>query len=138
MLFTNFYHIFSNHNSLFSYSRFVRLITKKNLLNSTNILFLSFYILVDGKIRRRRQYHYNNYGNYAIDPPVASYYGTSGGGSYTGNGQQGNRFIVGGVAYQYPPAVNVMNSGQYNPQQYNAYLSASDSDYYCKSINNIL
>ncbi len=88
-------------------------------------------ILVDGKIRRRRQYHYN-YGNYALDPPVASYYGTSGGGSYTGNGQRYNRLIVGGVAYQFPTPVNVMSAGQYNPEEYNAYPPGSDGDYYCK------
>lgn len=96
-------------------------------------------ILVDAKNRRRRrrQLRYNNYGNYAVDPAVVSYYGSSGGGSYTGNNQQNNRFIVGGVAYQYPTPVNVMSGGSYNPQQYNAYPSGSDG-YYCKKINNIL
>lgn len=92
------------------------------------------FILVDGnsKTRRRRQYRYNNYGSYALDPAVASYYGSSGGGSYTGNNQQNNRFIVGGVAYQYPTPVNVMSGGSYNPQEYNAYPPGSDGYYYRK------
>jgi hypothetical protein len=104
-------------------------------LHSTRLFFFFFVILVDGKIRRRRQYLYNNYGSYVIDPAV---YGTSGGGSYTGNNQQYNRFYVGGVAYQYPTPVNVMSGGSYNPQQYNAYPPGSDGYYYRKKIKNIL
>ena len=87
-------------------------------------------VLVDGRIRRRRQFTYTNYGSVALDPAVASYYSLSGAGSYTGNNAQPNRFIVGGVAYQYPTPVNVMSGGSYNPQQYNAYPSGSDGNYY--------
>lgn len=83
--------------------------------------------LVECRIRRRRQYISNNYGAYAIDPPVASFYGTGGGGSYTGNSQNSNRFIVGGVAYQYPTPVNVMSGGSYNPREYNAWPSGADA-----------
>jgi len=122
---------------LFSYSRFVLLITKK-IYWILQIFSSYLCILVDGKIRRRRQYYYNNYGNYALDPPVASYYGTSGAGIYTGNGQENNRLIVGGVAYRYPTPVNVMSGGQYNPQDYNTYLTGSDAAYYCEWINDIL
>ncbi len=136
ILFTNFVHIFSNHYSLFSYSRFVLLITNKIYWIFYKSFLLIFLILVDGKIRRRRQY--SNYGIYSLDPSVIAYYGASGGGSYTGNGQQGNRLIVGGVAYQYPTPVNVMSSGQYNPGEYNAYPPGSDGYYYRKKINNIL
>jgi len=91
--------------------------------------------LVDAKrVRRRRQYQSNNYGSYAIDPAVVSYYGANGGGSYTGNNQNQNRFIVGGVVYQFPTPVNVMSGGSYNPQQYNAYPPGSDGHYYRKTI----
>ena len=93
---------------------------------------------MDGKIRRRRQYTYNNYGSYALDPAVIAYYGTSGGGSYTGNSAQNNRFIVGGVVYQYPTPVNVMSAGSYNPQQYNSYPTAADGSYYRKWCKRIL
>jgi hypothetical protein len=118
---------------LFTYSRSGFFNYKKSIeFYKTFLLF--FLILVDGKIRRRRQYLHNNYGSYVIDPPV---YGTSGGGSYTGNNQN-NRFIVGGVAYQYPTPVNVMSGGSYNPQQYNAYPAGSDGYYYRKSIKDIL
>ncbi|CAF1152098.1 unnamed protein product [Adineta steineri] len=58
-----------------------------------------------------------------------------GGGSYTGNSQQNNRFIVGGVVYQYPTPVNVMSGGSYDSQQYNAYLGGSDSAYYYNMNN---
>ncbi len=113
---------------MFFYSRFVVLIAKFSS---------DFSVLVDGKIRRRRQYLSNNYGAYAFDPAVVSYYGNSGGGIYTGNSQQSNRFIVGGVAYQYPTPVNVMSGGSYNPQEYNVFPSGSDGYYYGKRINNI-
>jgi hypothetical protein len=115
----------------------VLLITKK--IDSILQIFSScLFILVDGKIRRRRQYLYNNYGSYALDPAVASYYGTSGGGSYTGNSQYQDRLIIGGVAYRYPTPVNVMSGGSYNPQEYNAYPPGSDGYYYSKRKNDIL
>jgi hypothetical protein len=76
-------------------------------------------ILVEGKIRRRRQDYSNNYGR------------------YTGNDQQNNRFIVGGAVYQYPTAVNVINAGSYNPQQYDTYPDGG-RDYYSKRIISIL
>jgi hypothetical protein len=137
ILFTNFVHIFSNHYSLFSYSRFVLLITNKIYCIFYKSFLLIFLILVDGKIRRRRQYLYNNYGSYAIDPAVASYYGT-GGGSYTGYSQQNNRLYIGGVAYQYPTPVNVFSGGSYNPQEYNAYPPGSDGYYYGKRKKDVL
>ncbi|CAF0900621.1 unnamed protein product [Adineta ricciae] len=96
-------------------------------------------ILVDStsrRRRRRRQYLDKNFGAYALDPAVISYYGANGGGSYTGNSQNNNRFIVGGVAYQYPTPVNVMSGGSYNPQQYNAYPSGSNA-YYYPNMNNM-
>ncbi|CAF4590624.1 unnamed protein product [Rotaria sp. Silwood2] len=99
------------------------------------IIILCSLIQVDGKIRRRRQYTYNNYGSYALNPAVASYYDTNTADIYTNNAQQNNRFIVGGVAYQYPTPVNVMSGGSYNPQQYNAYPSGAGGYYYGKRIN---
>lgn len=56
-----------------------------------------------------------------------SYYGMSGSGQFTGNGQQNNRFVVGGIAYQYPTPVNVMSGGSYDAQAYNAYPSGGDA-----------
>ena len=85
---------------------------------------------MDGRIRRRRQYLSNNYGGLELRPEVISYYGMSGAGQFTGNGQQSNRFIVGGVAYQYPTPVNVMSGGQYDSQLYNAYPSGGDASHY--------
>ncbi|CAF3682515.1 unnamed protein product, partial [Rotaria sp. Silwood1] len=90
---------------------------------------------VEGKVRRRRQYLYNNYGSYALNPAVASYYDTNTADIYNNNAQQNNRFIVGGVAYQYPTPVNVMSGGSYNPQQYNAYPSGSGAYYYANMNN---
>lgn len=125
MFFANFQNISPYNCLLFVDSRFVHLITFSN----------DVCLLVDGKIRRRRQYTYNNFGSYAIDPAVIGYYGTSGGGSYTGNLAHNNRLIVGGVVYQYPTPVNVMSAGAYNPQQYNSYPTAADGSYYRKRLD---
>ncbi|CAF1399689.1 unnamed protein product [Rotaria sordida] len=100
------------------------------------IIILCSLIQVDGKIRRRRQYLYNNYGNYALYPAAASYYETNIADIYPSNAQQYNRFIVGGVAYQYPTPVNVMSGGSYNPQEYNAYPSGAGAYYYA-NLNNM-
>ncbi|CAF1514466.1 unnamed protein product [Rotaria magnacalcarata] len=100
-------------------------------------IILCCLIQVDGKkIRRRRQYVYNNYGSYALNPAAASYYDPNGADIYSNNAQQYNRFVVGGVAYQYPTPVNVMSGGSYNPQQYNAYPSGA-SGYYYSNMNNM-
>ncbi|CAF3471358.1 unnamed protein product [Rotaria socialis] len=99
-------------------------------------IILCCLIQVDGKkIRRRRQYIYNNYGNYALNPAAASYYDPNGADIYSNNAHRYNRFVVGGVAYQYPTPVNVMSGGSYNPQQYNAYPSGASGDYYANMNN---
>lgn len=95
------------------------------------------FTLVDAKIRRRRQYLYNNYGSYALNPAVASYYETNVADIYN-NPQQSNRFVVGGVAYQYPTPVNVMSGGSYNPQEHNAYPSGANAYYYRKRMKTIV
>jgi hypothetical protein len=58
----------------------------------------------------------------------------SGTGRFSGNNQQNNQFIVGGVAYRYPTPVNVMSGGSYDPQLYNAYPSGGDAYHHGKHI----
>jgi hypothetical protein len=82
-------------------------------------LFSHFCLLAEGRIRHRREGIYNNYGGYASD------------------GQQNNPLIVGNGAYQYPTPVNVINGGQYNPQQYDTYPD-NRRDYYGKRIRSNL
>lgn len=121
---------------MFSCSRFVRLIINQFHYFNEILLIIVLFLIVDGKTRRRRQYLYNNnFGNYAVNPAGISYYNPNGADIYSNNVQQNNRFVVGGVAYQFPTPVNVMSGGQYNPQQYNVYPSGGNAYYYRKKIS---